>query len=592
MDNQEGLPAMPKSPTLPDDWTPNRWPTATPSPPKMSWDSDSGGRFSNSDHSSDESAVEEMEEIVDLTLPTPSQKLMTEFFKLTKRLPWSGGTAYFLQLYNPRPTPGSGLATGQSSTLPSNSKGPATEASTDGKKKGAGMRSAVNKTYTLSRKLKTLHYVANFSETEASRHFGIPRTTIQGWKGLDKQPKERSTLKKKCKKHKNKSGAGCPITYGEDLDMSLYQWVLEMRDLHLPVHNAQIKWKAIEMIKPSHPSFKASTGWLTRFKTRHSLVNRQQTSVQQKLPARLEDKLRRFLEDLRALQIQHKFDKSLIINMDETPMVLWYATEHSCWCSRKEGDTCSRAGAHKRRFTVTLACTASGTMLTPFVTFKAKTDWALKKMTYNVGDIDVTNQPKGWMDGKLMNAWTLKVLVKYTKGRHALLIFNTFKGHLTEDVLQRLESNNITVVTVPGSCTSKVQPLDVYPWTNHSKLLCVVHGKTTCCICVRHQVARPFQLQARTRLSSGQSMPRLASVNRGIWSQGILGLWYFKPDWWQREPHYLNSRGAAQFHYPIWDQPGRGVRWPIRDNRWRIGRGRRQHRSITFDLFPVTIYVT
>ena len=74
------------------------------------------------------------------------------------------------------------------------------------------------------------------------------------------------------------------------------------------------------MIKPSRPSFKASTGWLTRFKTRHSLVNRRQTSVQQKLPAQLEDKLRRILEDLRALRIQHKFDKSLIFNMDETPV--------------------------------------------------------------------------------------------------------------------------------------------------------------------------------------------------------------------------------------------------------------------------------
>ena len=122
--------------------------------------------------------------------------------------------------------------------LLSSSIEPATEVSTDGKKKGARTRSVVNKTYTLSRKLEVLHYVANFSETGASCHFGIPRTTIQGWKGLDKQPKEKSTLKKK---RKNKSGVGRPITYGEDLNMSLYQWVLEMRDLHLPVHNAQIK---------------------------------------------------------------------------------------------------------------------------------------------------------------------------------------------------------------------------------------------------------------------------------------------------------------------------------------------------------------
>ena len=42
--------------------------------------------------------------------------------------------------------------------------------------------------------------------------------------------------------------------------MALYQWVLEMRDLNLPVHGIQIKRKATEMIKTSHPLFKASTG--------------------------------------------------------------------------------------------------------------------------------------------------------------------------------------------------------------------------------------------------------------------------------------------------------------------------------------------
>ena len=120
MNNQEGLPAVPKPPIPPDDQTPNRWPTATPSAPEKSWDSDSGGRFGDSD----ESAMEEIEEIIDLTLPMLSpkkKKLITEFFKLTKRLPRSGGTPYFLQCYNPRPAPASGLATGQSSTLPSSS---------------------------------------------------------------------------------------------------------------------------------------------------------------------------------------------------------------------------------------------------------------------------------------------------------------------------------------------------------------------------------------------------------------------------------------------------------------------------------------
>ena len=60
-----------------------------------------------------------------------------------------------------------------------------------------------------------------------------------------------------------------------------------------------------------------------------------------------------------------------------------------------------------------------------------------------------------------MLKWISKVLVKYTKGRHALLVFDTFKGHLKEEVLAKLLEMNISHVVIPGGCTSKVQPLDV-----------------------------------------------------------------------------------------------------------------------------------
>ena len=432
---------------------------SNPIPPEMSWDSESCGQFSHEDD--DDSSEESIEDVIDLTLPAPppkKKKLITEYLKPTSGLSRSGGIPYFLQRFDLQPATNSGSSKGQPSIQQSSSEESGTSKATTKGKKGEGTRSVVNKTYTLARKFEVLQYVSKFSESEASCHFGIPRTTIQGWKGLDKQPNKKKSLKKK---GKNKCGAGRPITYGEDLDMALYQWILEMRDLNMPVQNSRIKQKAIEIIQPTNPSFKASAGWLTRFKTRHSLVLRRQTSVQQKLPAQLETKLSRFLEDLKAIRLQHKFDKSLIINMDETPMCFDMPSNTTIDVCGKKEILVRGTGAHKRRFTVTLACTASGEMLKPFVTFKAKTDRVLKKMNYSERDIIVTNQPKGWMDSNLMHPWIRKVLVKYTKGRHALLVFDTFKDHLTEDVLTRLKDNNITVVIIPGGCTSKVQPLDV-----------------------------------------------------------------------------------------------------------------------------------
>ena len=94
--------------------------------------------------------------------------------------------------------------------------------------------------------------------------FRYPCTTIQGWKGLDQQPRDKKISQ--ARKGKNKAGAGCPpLLYSEDLDMELCQWVFEKWDLHLPIQRKHIQRKAIALIQTTHPTFKASVGWLSKF---------------------------------------------------------------------------------------------------------------------------------------------------------------------------------------------------------------------------------------------------------------------------------------------------------------------------------------
>ena len=45
--------------------------------------------------------------------------------------------------------------------------------------------------------------------------------------------------------------------------------------------------------------------------------------------------------------------------------------------------------------------------------------------------------------------------------QHCLLVFDSFKAHLLDDVLQTLKRENASIVVVPGGCTSKAQPVDV-----------------------------------------------------------------------------------------------------------------------------------
>lgn len=170
-------------------------------------------------------------------------------------------------------------------------------------------------------------------------------------------------------------------------------------------YTAETCTKAMALIQPTQPGFKASAGWLEKFLKRHSFTLHRETSIQQKLPAHLEGKLSSFLCDIKALRTQHRFPNELIINMDETPVYFDMAANSTIEKRGKNEVVIRSTGAHKRRFTVTLTCTAAGQMLQPFVTFKAKTERMLKKIQYNEKDVIITTQAKGWMDQKLLQKW-------------------------------------------------------------------------------------------------------------------------------------------------------------------------------------------
>jgi hypothetical protein len=73
------------------------------------------------------------------------------------------------------------------------------------------------------------------------------------------------------------------------------------RDLQLPVQQQDICRYAKGVITEHNPNFKASTGWLGKFMTRHSLCLRRATSIRQKLPAELQKKLERFMHEVTTL---------------------------------------------------------------------------------------------------------------------------------------------------------------------------------------------------------------------------------------------------------------------------------------------------
>ena len=185
------------------------------------------------------------------------------------------------------------------------------------------------------------------------------------------------------------------------MEEQLVQWVLEMRDLHLPVSVVQVKEKVKQLIQQQVPSFRASDGWAYKFLQRNRFTLRAKTSISQRLPAGLEGKMKSYLQKVQKERKDGRLPTALIGNVDETPV--YFDLVPGKTIDRVGAKYCiiRTTGAEKWHIIVVLTITANGSMLAPIVIFKGKRRW---KLTAPEGVL-ICVQTKAWMDEKLMKQY-------------------------------------------------------------------------------------------------------------------------------------------------------------------------------------------
>ena len=222
----------------------------------------------------------------------------------------------------------------------------------------------IRASYSMKKKYEVVQYAKKHSVYQACRHFGLSTGTVGPWMSLDFSSTKATVYRT--------SGAGRKLSYPVEKEEELLQWVLEQRDLHLAVTVQNIMDQAVTVIQPINPSFKGTRGWAQKFMRRNDLVMRAKTSIAQKLPAALEQKMTAFLQSVKEARLQCYYPKELIGNMDETPMYFDMACNTSVDRRGKKTISIRTTGAEKRHLTVVLAATANGQMLPPMIIFKGK----------------------------------------------------------------------------------------------------------------------------------------------------------------------------------------------------------------------------
>ena len=118
----------------------------------------------------------------------------------------------------------------------------------------------------------------------------------------------------------------------------------------------------------------------------------------------------------------------------------------------------------KRQGTIQLTVFADGVpRVKPLIFFRGKGigPTIITEMRTYDHRVVVKFNPTAYANSENIVSWLDEQLVPVLEGQPTLLALDLFSGHKTDEVLDTMKANDITVSVIPGGCTGLIQPLDV-----------------------------------------------------------------------------------------------------------------------------------
>jgi len=116
-------------------------------------------------------------------------------------------------------------------------------------------------------------------------------------------------------------------------------------------------------------------------------------------------------------------------------------------------------GHEKAHCSVILAARGDGTKLAPYIVFKGNIR-KVRSMSETPGAF-VSSSKNGWFNNDLTKDWLLKALGGQTLESRRLLVWDSYRCHISEEVKQYVKLLNVGMAVVPGGCTKYIQAPDV-----------------------------------------------------------------------------------------------------------------------------------
>ena len=306
------------------------------------------------------------------------------------------------------------------------------------------MATAKKKSISLKEKFEIISKIqSGMKQTHISEQFSLPKSTVNTiWKN-------RETLKRQFEssEYSNDSKRFRPANH-KDVDEALLQWFKQARNNGIPVNGPLLLAKADALAAALNDvSFKATTGFIDRWKTRHGITFKKICGEERSVSPQDTEKWL----NITLPQLLGRFSPEDVYNLDETG--LFYKLKPDKTLEFK-GHKCSGGKKSKERLTVLVGASMVGEKLPLLVIGKAKSPRCFKGVR-NL-PLEYTANRNAWMTGDIFEDYLKKWNSKLHKAhRSVLVIVDNCTAHPP-----CLSLSNIVLKFLPPNTTSKLQPCD------------------------------------------------------------------------------------------------------------------------------------
>lgn len=290
------------------------------------------------------------------------------------------------------------------------------------------------------------HEKTKKSERQLSKQFQVGKTQIHNIlrdkEAIMKSWRENGTSSHMKKKVKTAVG---------EIDSIMYDWFCAVRNKKIPVTGPMLQEKALIVARSldcSETEFKASNGWLEKFKNRHGITGKTICGESASVPEETAELWKSKLASLCA-----GYSDENILNVDETG--LFYCTlPKKTLCFKKS--KCFGGKVSKNRITVMLCVSMKGEFEKPLIIGKSLKPRCFKGVKLEKVKMDWRANKKAWMNTEVMTEFLEKLNSKMKKaGRKVVLFLDNAAPH------PDLTLSNVKLIFFPPNTTSVCQPLDL-----------------------------------------------------------------------------------------------------------------------------------